>query len=161
MQAARLCSERPETRSGCVLYFAKVAEKALFERVLDPFLKGVTPQIANDPQFDDIARYVGGGRPPALGGMVRFLSAAVGPYRSAERPVVTALRNYLRSAPAPLDRDLLLSKVLADSLGRLARARNDAAHLEDPTEAEQKTAFGLMVNDGAPGVFLRAVGIGG
>lgn len=159
MQAARLCSERPETRSGCVLYFAKVAEKTLFERVVAPFLSGLAPRIADDPQFDDIARYVGGGRPPALGGMVRFLSAAVGPYRSAERPVVTALRHYLRSAPAPLDRDLLLNKALLDSLGRLARARNDAAHLEDPTEAEQKTAFGLMVEEGAPGIFLRALGI--
>jgi tetratricopeptide (TPR) repeat protein len=161
MGAARLCAERPETRAGCVLYFAKVAEKTLFERVLRPFLQTVEARVTNDPRYEDIARHVAGDRPPALGGMVRLLGAAAGPFRSAESPLVSAFRRYLRSAPSPLDGALLLDGNLATSLGRLARARNDAAHLEDPTEAEQATAFGLMIDGGGPGLFLQAVGIEG
>jgi tetratricopeptide (TPR) repeat protein len=159
MAAARLCAEKPETRGGCVLYFAKVAEKTLFERLLRPFLQTIAPRVADEPRYEDIARHAAGGRPPALGGMVRLLSAAAGPFRSAESPLVTALRRYLRSAPPPLDGELLLGASLVSSLARLARARNDAAHLEDPTEAEQATAFGLMVQEDGPGIFLRAIGI--
>jgi tetratricopeptide (TPR) repeat protein len=161
MGAARLCAEKPETRAGCVLYFAKVAEKTLFERVMRPFLETVEARVTNDPRYEDIARHVAGGRPPALGGMVRLLGTAAGPFRSAESPLVTAFRRYLRSAPSPLNGELLLEGSLAASLGRLARARNDAAHLEDPTEAEQATAFGLMVDGEGPGLFVRALGIEG
>jgi tetratricopeptide (TPR) repeat protein len=161
MGAARLCAERPETRAGCVLYFAKVAEKTLLERVMRPFLQKVEAHVTNDPRYEDIARHVAGGRPPALGGMVRLVGAAAGPLRPGESPLVTAFRRYLRSAPSPLDGALLLDGSLAASLGRLARARNDAAHLEDPTEAEQATAFGLMIDGAGPGLFLRAVGIKG
>jgi hypothetical protein len=159
MGAARMCAERAEMRGGCVLYFAKVAEKALFERVIQPFLKTLDQRVTDDPQYEDIARYLAGGRSPALGGMVRLLVAAAGPFRSAESPLISAARRYLRYAPPPIDGPLFLNGVLSSSLSRLARARNDAAHLEDPTEAEQATAFGLMVDNDGPGLFLRAVGV--
>ena len=161
MGAARLCAERSETRAGCVLYFAKVAEKTMFERVMRPFLHTLEPRVASDPRYEDIARYMAGGRPPALGGMVRLLGAAAGRYRSAESPLVTAYRGYVRSLDVPFSGKLLLDENLSALLARLARARNDAAHLEDPTEAEQATAFGLMIADEGPGIFLQALGIKG
>jgi len=77
----------------------------------------------------------------------------------SSNPLISAARRYLRYAPPPIDGPLFLNGVLSSSLSRLARARNDAAHLEDPKEAEQATAFGLMVDNDGPGLFLRAVGV--
>ncbi len=161
MSAARLCAEKSETRAGCVLYFAKVAEKTLFERVIRPFLHTVGTHVTSDPRYEDIARYMAGGRPPALGGMVRLLGAAARHFHTAESPLVTDCRRYLRSATRPLRSEILLDTNFYTSLARLARARNDAAHLEDPTEAEQATAFGLMIDGDYPGLFLQALGIKG
>jgi uncharacterized protein with PIN domain len=47
------------------------------------------------------------------------------------------------------------------SLHRLTRARNDAAHLQDPTDEETATAFGLMIAGQRAGTLLIAMGVEG
>jgi hypothetical protein len=100
-------------------------------------------------------------RPASLGAIVRLLSAAAQPVRTNDTALAANMRRYLTSSPANIRGDMLLERKLIASLHRLTHARNDAAHLHDPTDEDTATAFGLMIGGEQAGTLLTALGVEG
>jgi len=139
------------------LYLSKVAEREMFIRLFEPFIaKVVGGASLTTDLLQELSRYLDGGRPPALGGMIRGLILANMPFRSNEPRLVTELRNFLKQLPAEFSTKFRNGSFL-ERLRDLGSARNAVAHVGDPDPQQVDVLLSLILDGDQPGELLRAL----
>lgn len=139
------------------LYISKVAEKELLERLFAPFKLSIqSEKISDNDMLQDLSRFIHGGYPPSIGGMVRSLIAANNNFRSSDHDLVINLRNFLRSSPRDttkyLRNDLFLKR-----LKSLASTRNALAHITQPNLSKVMNDTSIVLDGDKPGDLLIAL----
>lgn len=143
-----------------VTHLGKIAERELFLRVFEPFKNHFlgSGKSAVDNNLYDLEEFIGGSRPPSLGGMARAFNRAQRRPQSRDTELLVSFRFFLQNIRWA-GASKLRTREFADAVFSLARIRNTAAHISEPTESESDEALKLVVDDKAPGVILSALGI--
>lgn len=145
---------------GVAFYYCKIVERELATRIVEPFLKSVSPIRPDDSERDlrDFVRCATQNHPPGLGGICFSLTAAARPGRHGETMLMRSWRKYLTSLPEPMKSGLRKRSFL-DDLKMMADVRNRLAHLGNLNAAEFERVEKAIVQEGKPGPLIEALGI--
>ncbi len=148
-----------ELAAAYALYISKVAEYLLISKIMVPFRDAMPDaHTLTSDRHRDVARFMGGGPPPSIGGIARLMEAASRSYRSSDDELTVKFRDVI-SRGCFGDSRTLRGNELVGQLIDLGRARNSAAHLGDQDMAVLEAATKCVVADGRPGLLLSVLQI--
>lgn len=148
----------PWLRLGIAIYFCKVAELELIARLVDPFVTAHPNAGGPGNDLRDIRDYLGGTRPPSIGGILHALRAAAQPGGYHDSRLLRIWRNFVRSRTWASASQLFNASFLKH-LERLADVRKRVAHLGDLSDAELTMFRTFLIDHNNPGLLLIALGI--